>query len=349
MAPEQLEGAEADARTDIFAFGALLYEMATGRRAFDGKSKTSLIAAILSTQPPPISSIQPVMPPALDHVVKKCLEKDPDDRWQSAHDVANELRWIGEAGSQAGVPARCRCAVAAGKGWPGCWREVSACSGSSRRFRRRSTGGSERPRARPCAPRSLPPTRRRSSTSTSPRCHLTESASSSWQRRPAARGRRGCARSIRCRRSRCRAPRAASCPSGRPTGEPSHSSQRRTQEDRGGRRSGADVVLGGGLGGAPGTRTARSCSPVSRPDPQGSGRRREPKPATTPTVAPGDAHRWPSFLPDGRHFLYLAGGRSATNVVFVASLDGSEVQQLPADSPAVYAPPGDLPTLARAP
>jgi len=104
MAPEQLEGTEADPRTDIFALGALLYEMATARRAFEGKSKTSLIAAILSTQPPPISSVQPVMPPALDHVVKKCLEKDPDDRWQSAHDVASELRWIGDAGSQAGVP-----------------------------------------------------------------------------------------------------------------------------------------------------------------------------------------------------------------------------------------------------
>jgi serine/threonine protein kinase len=104
MAPEQLEGAEAGPRTDIFALGALLYEMATARRAFEGKSKTSLIAAILSSQPPPISSVQPVMPPALDHVVKKCLEKDPDDRWQSAHDVASELRWIGEAGSQAGVP-----------------------------------------------------------------------------------------------------------------------------------------------------------------------------------------------------------------------------------------------------
>jgi eukaryotic-like serine/threonine-protein kinase len=105
MAPEQLEGQEADPRTDIFALGALLYEMATARRAFEGKSKTSLIAAILTTQPPPISTIQPVMPPALDHVVRKCLEKDPADRWQSARDVASELRWIGEAGSQAGVPA----------------------------------------------------------------------------------------------------------------------------------------------------------------------------------------------------------------------------------------------------
>jgi serine/threonine protein kinase len=105
MAPEQLEGTEADARTDIFALGALLYEMATGRRAFQGASRTSLIAAIVSSQPEPISQVTPMTPPALDHVVKKCLEKDPDDRWQSAHDVASELRWISDAGSQAGVAA----------------------------------------------------------------------------------------------------------------------------------------------------------------------------------------------------------------------------------------------------
>jgi eukaryotic-like serine/threonine-protein kinase len=105
MAPEQLEGVEADARTDIFALGALLYEMATGRRAFEGASKTSLIAAIVAADPPPISSINPITPPALDHIVKRCLQKAPEERWQSAHDVAGELLWIGEAGSQAGVPA----------------------------------------------------------------------------------------------------------------------------------------------------------------------------------------------------------------------------------------------------
>jgi Tol biopolymer transport system component len=105
MAPEQLEGLPADARTDIFAFGALLYEMATGRRAFEGKTKTSLIAAIVTGEPAPMSHVQPLTPPALEHVVRKCLAKDPNDRWQSAHDIAEELKWISEAGSQAGVAA----------------------------------------------------------------------------------------------------------------------------------------------------------------------------------------------------------------------------------------------------
>ncbi len=104
MAPEQLAGLEASPRTDIFALGAVLYEMATGKRAFEGKSKTSLVAAILSSQPAPISTVA-VVPPALEHVVRKCLEKEPEDRWQSAKDVASELRWIGEAGSGAGMPA----------------------------------------------------------------------------------------------------------------------------------------------------------------------------------------------------------------------------------------------------
>jgi serine/threonine protein kinase/Tol biopolymer transport system component len=96
MPPEQLEGREADARTDIFALGTVIYEMATGRKAFEGKSQASLIAAILEREPPPISTVRPLTPPALDRVVATCLGKKPDDRWQSARDLLRELRWLKE-------------------------------------------------------------------------------------------------------------------------------------------------------------------------------------------------------------------------------------------------------------
>jgi Tol biopolymer transport system component/predicted Ser/Thr protein kinase len=105
MAPEQLEGKDADSRTDIFALGTLLYEMATGTRAFSGDSQASLIASIMGKEPRAISELIPMSPPALDRVVTTCMAKSPDDRWQTAHDVALQLQWIAEGGSQAGVPA----------------------------------------------------------------------------------------------------------------------------------------------------------------------------------------------------------------------------------------------------
>ncbi|MEA2570612.1 MAG: eukaryotic-like serine/threonine-protein kinase [Acidobacteriota bacterium] len=108
MPPEQLEGKPTDARSDIFALGAVLYEMITGRRAFDGDSQASLITKIMSQQPVPIASLQPVTPPALERLIAKCLEKDPDDRWQSAADVASELRWIGEGGAIPSIAPRRR-------------------------------------------------------------------------------------------------------------------------------------------------------------------------------------------------------------------------------------------------
>jgi Tol biopolymer transport system component/predicted Ser/Thr protein kinase len=100
MAPEQLEGKGVDARTDIFAFGVVVYEMATGKKAFDRESSASVIGAILKDNPPPISSLQPMTPPALDRVVKKCLAKEPERRWQGASDLCDELKWIAEGGSQ---------------------------------------------------------------------------------------------------------------------------------------------------------------------------------------------------------------------------------------------------------
>jgi len=94
MAPEQLAGKETDARTDIFAFGAVLYEMVSGRRAFDGTSRANLIAAIMEHDPTPLSIAQPMSPIELDRLVKTCLAKDPEDRWQSARDLKRELQWI---------------------------------------------------------------------------------------------------------------------------------------------------------------------------------------------------------------------------------------------------------------
>ena len=105
MAPEQIEGREVDARTDIFSFGVVLYEMVCGRRPFAGDSRASLMAAIVAAEPPPPSSLQPQAPPSLERLILRCLAKDPEDRWQTARDLAAELRWIAEAGSGATTAA----------------------------------------------------------------------------------------------------------------------------------------------------------------------------------------------------------------------------------------------------
>ena len=113
MAPEQLEGKETDARTDIFALGCVLYEMLTGRRAFIGNSEASVVAAILTSDPLSVSILQPVTPPALDRLVRRCLAKDPEARYQSAADVAEELRGISQdvvapSSARAATPGRRR-------------------------------------------------------------------------------------------------------------------------------------------------------------------------------------------------------------------------------------------------
>jgi serine/threonine-protein kinase len=117
MAPEQLEGQEADSRADIFSFGAVLYEMITGRKAFDGKSQASLIAAILHIDPPPMTTLQPVTPAALERVVTTCLAKDADDRWQSARDLLRELKWVADGATTPVLPQRAAPAQASRVAW----------------------------------------------------------------------------------------------------------------------------------------------------------------------------------------------------------------------------------------
>jgi serine/threonine protein kinase/Tol biopolymer transport system component len=121
MAPEQLEGQEADARTDLFAFGAVVYEMGTGKKAFEGKSQASLIGAIMHAEPTPLATLQPVTPPALDRLVATCLAKDPDDRWQTARDLLRELQQIATGAPSATETARPRA-----RAWVG-WAVAAAC------------------------------------------------------------------------------------------------------------------------------------------------------------------------------------------------------------------------------
>src|SRR5262249_42189124 len=104
MSPEQVEGKELDGRSDIFSLGAVLYEMLTGKKAFEGKSQLSVASAILEREPAPIGSIKPLTPPALDHAIRRCLGKDPEERWQTARDLAGELKWIAEGSSQSASP-----------------------------------------------------------------------------------------------------------------------------------------------------------------------------------------------------------------------------------------------------
>ncbi len=105
MSPEQLEGREPDVRSDLWALGCVLFEMATGKRAFEGKSQASLIGAVMHTTPAPASSITPSLPPALESLIGACLTKDPEERIQTAHDVKLQLTWISQPASQMGAPA----------------------------------------------------------------------------------------------------------------------------------------------------------------------------------------------------------------------------------------------------
>ena len=115
MAPEVLQGAEADARSDIFSLGCVIYEMVTGRRAFEGKSQLSILTAILEKDPEPVSQVQPTSPAALDYVVNTCLEKNPEDRFQTAHDVKLQLKWVAQGKSERGAVA------VAAKSWRLTW------------------------------------------------------------------------------------------------------------------------------------------------------------------------------------------------------------------------------------
>jgi len=343
MAPEQLEGREADSRTDIFALGMVLYEMATGCSPFTGRTKASVIAAILSSEPPAISSLQPLTPPAFDRVVKTCLAKDPNERWQSAHDLASELKWIAEGGSLAGVPApvvarrkhrewtawalAAVLALGALSGWAVWWR------------------GRGEPQPAMFLQASLPFTAQ--DIALSPNGHTVaatgylESANRTviWIYDVGARS-------------------AYSIPGTESATFPFWSADGRSLaffadgklkkvEVPGGRvQIIADAPWGrGGAWNKDGVIlfAPTTTDPLYRVPAFGG----TPEPITKldPTRLEG-SHRWPVFLPDGKHFLYLGanfGGHTEMNAIFLGALDSDQRQlMVGASSNAAYAAPGYL-------
>ncbi len=349
MAPEQLEGKDADARTDIFSLGLVLYEMVTGKKAFSGTSQATLIGAILRDEPQPISQVQPMTPPALDRVVKTCLAKDRDDRWNTAHDVKLQLQWIAEGGSQVGLPAPIAAsrksrerllwlalsilALAALLPWVIRDRKVARADAAVTRFavlppdNASFLGGD-------FDPVTISPDGRR----------LALLATSDGRRRIW----------IRALESLTAEPLAGTEGASYPFWSPdsrfiaffADGKLKRIEASGGPVQTLCDAPDGrGGAWNRDGVilfAPLQSTESLYRVSSSGG----VPVPATRlePTRQES-AHRWPCFLPDGRHFLYLASisTRHPRNGIYAGSLDSKETTLLvSADSSVAYSPAGYL-------
>ncbi len=356
MSPEQLEGKDADARTDIFALGLLLYEMVTGEKAFTGTSQATLIGAILRDEPQPISQVQPMTPPALDRLVKSCLAKDRDDRWHTAHDVKLQLQWIAEGGSAAGLPvpagvrrrsrerlawgivALLGVALAAALGF-GVSRRQSV---ASERITRLSLLPPEKATFIPGTLAVAPDGNRIAFVALS-----SEGRRLLWMRpldaleaQPLA-GTEGAISPFWS-------------PDSRFIGFFVGGKLKKIEPSGGVPQTVCDaapIAAGGGAAGnGRGGAWNRDGTIVFAPNPLSVLYRvpaagGQPEPLTALDAARQEnSHRWPNFLPDGRHFLFFARSRQRENrAIYLGSLDSKVTRRLmPAESNAVFAPPGYL-------
>jgi len=337
MAPEQVEGKDVDARTDIWALGAVIYEMVTGTKPFHGDTPASVIGSILKDEPKAIGAVQPLTPPLMEHIVRRCLAKNPDERWQTAADLMRDLKWIGEgSATPAAAPARTRERMA----WSLAGLAVLAAAVlmvPSALYLRRT------------APELLltrfeiptPPTGDPASFALSPDGRqLAFVATAEGESRLWVRPLEDLTAHL------LTGTEGASFPFWKPDGKA-------IGFFAGGKLKRID--LGGGtprvLTDAPvprGGTWSRDGFIVFAPSAFGPLMRVVENGgiavATTQFAAGDGSHRWPQMLPDGRHFLFfMSFGRSDARGVYVGTLDGGKsTRVLSAETAAVFAPPGTL-------
>ncbi len=344
MSPEQVEGKELDRRSDIFSLGAVLYEMLTGRRAFSGNSQLSVVSAILEKEPAPIATVKPMTPPTLDHAIRRCLAKDPEERWQSAQDLALELKWFAENGSQQAVRAETKemgawlallpwvlCAVLAagllaGTMW---WRGGKSVG---------QTGFFSAPFPFPARDVAVAPNGH-----TVGVVGFLESARTNvlWLYEVGGRGWRNLADTEGARFPFW-------SPDGKSLGFFADGKLKKLDIAGGPVQTVCDAPSGrGGSWNKDGvivfTPSGQLIEGLYRVPASGG----TPTQITTPDASRGEnTHRWPMFLPDGKHFLYLAAdisGKPDEDAIYVGALDSNERKFVTrATANAAYAAPGYL-------